>query len=220
VNAVKAFFSTRNDTFRPPFGRHVITSPRRNAFGGTTNEEQYLIDPTGNRRFLCIKLEDKDVDIKALQKDRDQLWAEAVVLYDRHVNHCEDKLHCGCWWFVGNEVKELAIAAEERVHESPIEIAIEEWWYSIESKFRPKSMTGTFIARDILKYTQDRISRSVLIEIGFAAKKLGFLKTRDSVGKRAWIYTPTDTMLAAAQSDYGKSQSANRFKPKSAQGAA
>jgi len=215
VNAVKAFFSTRADTFRPPFGRHVITSPRRNAFGGTTNEEQYLVDPTGNRRFLCIKLEDTDVDIKALDRDRDQIWAEAVYLYDKHVNECEDKLHCGCWWFVGDEKQKLADMADERLQESPNEIAIEEWWYAIEPKFRPKHLTGNFIAKEILKFTQDRITRSVLIEIGFAIKKLGFRRERDGSGTRAWVYLPTEEMLTSPQSDLGKAQaSAMKFKPK------
>jgi hypothetical protein len=105
--------------------------------------------------------------------------------------------------------------ADERLQESPNEIAIEEWWYAIEPKFRPKNLSGNFIAKEILKFTQDRITRSVLTEIGIAMKKLGFLKARETTKQRAWSYVPTEEMRFAPQSELGKEQaSAMKFKPK------
>jgi predicted P-loop ATPase len=46
-------------------------------FTGTTNEDEYLEDPTGNRRFLPLRVSDAEVDTAAIARDRDQLWAEA-----------------------------------------------------------------------------------------------------------------------------------------------
>lgn len=79
VNALKAFFATRNDTFRVPYGRGMIKSPRRCIFVTTTNDEEYLSDPTGNRRYWPVKC--YRIDMAGLLRDRDQLWAEAVAIY-------------------------------------------------------------------------------------------------------------------------------------------
>jgi len=79
--ALKAFMSNQEDKARPPYGRAVQTFPRQCIFIGTTNPTDYLRDPTGNRRFLPIVC--GRIDVEALARDRDQLWAEASVLEAR-----------------------------------------------------------------------------------------------------------------------------------------
>lgn len=80
VNHTRALISRTHDKGRPAFGREVISQPRTCVFFGTINEKEFLRDPTGNRRFWPVRTSDATVvDKEALRRDRDQLWAEAVV---------------------------------------------------------------------------------------------------------------------------------------------
>lgn len=77
---VKNFVSSRQDHYRPSYGRRTRDFPRQCVFIGSTNEEQYLPDRTGNRRFWPVRC--GRVDVAALAADRDQLWAEAVARFN------------------------------------------------------------------------------------------------------------------------------------------
>jgi hypothetical protein len=78
VETVKAFITRQSENTRPAYARFREDRPRRAVFAGTTNNNTYLQDRTGNRRFWPIKV--GKINLKALRRDRDQLFAEAVVL--------------------------------------------------------------------------------------------------------------------------------------------
>lgn len=80
VDVTKAFITRQVDKVRPPYGKRYIESYRQCVFFGTTNAEEYLKDKTGNRRFWPVKVH--EVDFEGLAADRDQLWAEALFIYD------------------------------------------------------------------------------------------------------------------------------------------
>ena len=78
VEGVKAMLSRANDRARPAYGRNVEDVYRQCVFAGTVNNQKYLRDPTGNRRFWPIALT-HEIDIDWVISVRDQLWAEAAV---------------------------------------------------------------------------------------------------------------------------------------------
>ena len=85
AEAVKAYITSQEDSYRPPYAKHVQTIPRRCMFIGTTNNPQFLTDKTGNRRFYPVKVQSSAYalyDNEEIIKDYiQQCWAEAVHLY-------------------------------------------------------------------------------------------------------------------------------------------
>jgi predicted P-loop ATPase len=79
VERTKAALSRCTDHYRPSFGHYSQDFPRRNGFAGSTNHDAYLLDDTGNRRIWGVKV--GTILLDALERDRDQLWAEAVHAY-------------------------------------------------------------------------------------------------------------------------------------------
>lgn len=85
VETIKQFISKCEDMYRPAFGRTVETYRRQCVFFGTTNDADFLHDPTGNRRFNPVdvrpEMATKSVKDDLTQEEVDQIWAEAYQLY-------------------------------------------------------------------------------------------------------------------------------------------
>jgi predicted P-loop ATPase len=113
---IKNFLTGRFDSFRPPYGRLTENFPRECVFAATTNEETPFVDETGNRRFWPVTC--GKIDIQALRRDRDQLWAEAYHLYLTGVP----------WWLTTEALNQAAEEAQDaRYERGPWDDAIELW---------------------------------------------------------------------------------------------
>ena len=122
AEAVKAYITSQEDSYRPPYGKHVQTIPRRCMFIGTTNNPQFLTDKTGNRRFYPVKVQSAAYKMydnaEKIQNYIRQAWAEAVHLYK------EGQLQP----FAKKEVLEQIRAAQEAAMEDDWRIgAIEQY---------------------------------------------------------------------------------------------
>ena len=85
METIKHFISKCEDRYRVAYGKRTETFPRQCIFIGTTNNREFLNDPTGNRRFWPVDVAVKDT-VRSIWRDLnqseiDQLWAEAVTLY-------------------------------------------------------------------------------------------------------------------------------------------
>ena len=80
LTATKNFITQTFDRFRPPFGKAPRNFYRQNVFAGTTNKDDYLNDPTGDRRYWPLRVT-RPIDADIIARDRDQLWAEAYARY-------------------------------------------------------------------------------------------------------------------------------------------
>lgn len=93
IERVKAFLSSSEDVYRPPYGRTAMAFRRSGFLVGTTNQESFLFDPTGSRRFWPINCTNIELDL--LRDWREQLWAEAMDLEAKGVPHWLDQAREG-----------------------------------------------------------------------------------------------------------------------------
>jgi hypothetical protein len=81
ADSLKAFISSQEDEWVEKYQSLSRKRPRRFVFFGSTNRQDFLGDETGNRRFLPFMA--STCDPTALARERDQLWAEAAVMFKR-----------------------------------------------------------------------------------------------------------------------------------------
>jgi putative DNA primase/helicase len=91
VNTIKRVVTCRVDRYRAPYGRRAEDHPRACVFAGTTNRDDWNRDETGARRFWPVAC--AAVDVEWLARQREQLFAEAVELYEAGAS----------WWDVPKE---------------------------------------------------------------------------------------------------------------------
>jgi predicted P-loop ATPase len=80
TETARGFITQAVDRFRPPYGRHIIECPRESVFAAATTERGLLPDMTVNRRYWPVST--GYIDLTALEADRPQLFAEAVLAFD------------------------------------------------------------------------------------------------------------------------------------------
>jgi len=65
IDRLKAFITEATDRYRVPYGRTDVSMVRRASFIATTNDERFLVDVTGSRRFWTVPCKEK-FDLAAL----------------------------------------------------------------------------------------------------------------------------------------------------------
>ncbi len=169
ASRAKDFLTMRLDTYRGAYKRFHADRPRSCVFAGTTNESTYLRDWTGARRFWPIKLSGV-VHVRELERDRDQLWAEAVHSYRMGAK----------WWpeWLGTEdqgfVEQLTGVQEERQDYDELEAKIAHW---------ARTCGEGFTMGDVLTHAvgaaPERWDRRLQARAGAALARIGFEARRE-----------------------------------------
>lgn len=172
IERVKAFLSRRVDRFRPAYGRRVIAMPRQCVFAGTTNSDAYLKDETGARRFWPVKC--GRIDVGAIVRDRDQLWAEA------HAQFKAGK----AWWLDTPELINAAAEEQEARHET------DAWESCILSYLAGYTETSVEeILRAAIGRPRDQWGQTEQNRVARVLKRSGWDRYQKRTGtERRWLY--------------------------------
>lgn len=112
VQHIKAFMTTRNDSFRAPYGRHIRDQPRHCILVGSTNDDTPLRDLTGSRRFWIITIpDDTKINVPWVEANIGQIYAQTITLWDAYPGciKCQTKAdgEARCeehrWWLSKSE---------------------------------------------------------------------------------------------------------------------
>lgn len=87
VNALKNMLSATAPRGRFAYGKHTASIPITTIFGGSTNDSQFLRDSTGSSRFMVLPCADREIDTQYVNKNRDQIWAQVLNLYNNGTEH-------------------------------------------------------------------------------------------------------------------------------------
>lgn len=191
VKRMKAIITTQYDTFRLPYERSTQDFARRCVFAMTTNQEEYLKDETGNRRWLPVKLVLPQANIEWLKENRDQLLAEA---YHRIVVLDEDVYNL--------PIQETLDQQSMRRVLDPNADRIVDWYYNILlDNLRLEGITTEQVYKECLNngFTSKPKTRADDMSIASVLKETLKLDKRQVMihGVRTWRYFETNATVLA-----------------------
>lgn len=183
IEHIKEFISRTDEEWVPKFKEFSTKFPRRLIFIGTTNNDEFLADETGERRWLPMRV--GDVDRDAIARDRDQLWAEAALLFAQG----------------GVCFGEAQALAKDVHHEYTIsdawDGAVEAWLEGEAFEREGKNGHGRFTAAEVLVgalgMSTQNITKSHEMRMARVLKRLGCGPTRVyQNGRRVRVWTRVD----------------------------
>jgi Virulence-associated protein E len=169
VEHVKNFLSRTHDSARGAWGRKLEDQARTCVFIGTCNRSDYLSDDTGNRRFWPVST--GEIDLDALKRDRDQLWAEANIAEQAGEELTIDrKLR-----------DEAAILADSRLADDPWDqrlAEVERMAVQIDGKFSREfgemRASSDWLLRDVLDINPNVIGMAHSKRLAASMRRLGW----------------------------------------------
>ena len=214
---LKEFVTRRIDCYRRPYGRGLEWVPRRSVLVATTDQEAWITDPWGNRRYWCVKC--GVIDVPAILRDRDLLWGEAMFLREQSES-CPacfasrdtvygQRARCAAhkWWPNADEEAVAALDVAERMEDEPWTAKIVDWW--MRQTRRPEFITTIDIATGaIMGLTADRVTKNVSNTIAGIMRNIkcedgspAFVFRQKRInGARQWVWVPTEAFQAVTRS--------------------
>ena len=175
---LKNLITIREDIFRAPFARNTDHHPRASVFCATVNDDQFLKDQTGNRRFWVVEVETR-IDINRVENDLDSIWKCIMLAYRN-----------GVLPMLSENYEDLSkLRNSQFEQEDPYE------YYAIQY-VKNKSTPGKFTAREVLCHDMfyrdpEKIKKTDLTAMGKSLARIGCNRAGQSNKKgdrsRYWI---------------------------------
>lgn len=173
--AVKDYLTQTHDTYRGAYEAKAKTHARTCAFIGTTNDDTFLEDPTGSRRFWVVEVGAVDVD--ALSADVDQLWAEAVALVSEGVQP-----------YLPPELEQQRAAANEAYIPDDEWLPIVAAW--LDEPGTPSHVTAGDVLEGAIRLPAGQWQRSHYVRVAAVMRSAGWVAVRYTVcGRKTKGYT-------------------------------
>jgi predicted P-loop ATPase len=192
IERVKAFITRKIDRFRPSYGRRVIEVPRQSIFIGSTNSDVYLKDETGGRRFWPIRC-GGTIDLKAIERDRNQLWAEAVAQFDAGTP----------WWIADTDT--VGLVRDEQA----ARYVDDPWQEPIASFVRSQTDVSIGEVLSNLEIERGRWTQSDQNRVARCLKVLGWERYRAPRPRREWRYRRVVPVASGTEGDHWVQQAAD-----------
>ena len=186
--ALKDYFSLQEDRVRPPYARGDIRIPRRVVFAATTNEDDFLRDATGSRRYWPVRV--GQIDLAGLAAVKDQLWAEAVDLYRFLTSNGRDHR----WWLTPEQDAERARQAEHFTAEDPLRTKV---WGVVTAHGGTLTLDDVLDALDCKPTDRARMAKPVSVTLRGLGLTSKAVKVAGQTVRR-WVYPGP---LPASRSD-------------------
>jgi hypothetical protein len=176
---IKSFITSQVDAFRRPYGRDVSDVPRGCVIVGTTNEQRFLVDSSGSRRFWVVPV-GRAVDIARLAEWRDQLWAEAS-----HAYRLGER-----WWLEAEEESVRERAADDHYAVDPWEDIISTW---LDMHRELNEVTTQTLLSGVLELDASQQTNAAMQRVGRLMRRLNYTVSRkrgSNAGiRRVWAKT-------------------------------
>jgi predicted P-loop ATPase len=177
AESIKAFISRTHEEWRTLYKEFNTHFARRFLFFGTTNQEEFLGDETGERRWLPIMV--GVCDPEGIARDCLQLWAEACVVYD---------LTDIDW----RDAERLAVHVHASHKISDAWTPVVDQWLDTPGDFEDEASTPRMrdflrandVLVDALRFDAKSISKREEMRIGKVLQALGYVRDRRSVNKK------------------------------------
>lgn len=165
---VKSFLTSQADNVRVSYAHYAQRFERQAAFVGTTNQARYLKDETGGRRFWPIV--GGRVDVDAIERDREQLWAEAVALFNAGES----------WWLNDFEASQARTVQDDAREADAWEGILTDW---LATQDTSKGLTLDAIAAEAIGVSRSRLTPTDQHRISKCLRALGWVQNRVWAGK-------------------------------------
>ena len=173
-DTLKAFLTRQIEQYTPKFARNEVFEPRQCVFAGSTNKTVYLRDETGNRRTWPVIT--RRINLNALQADRDQLFAEAVVAFKDGEQYWPDSRF---------ETRHIQPQQETRFVSDAWEPVIADWLNSPVKGEERTICTVPDLAEKALGLEKSKLDPKNQLRITAALERLGWFRNRDK-NSRWW----------------------------------